>query len=174
MDARSAGRLCRRNDGENGAVRHRDAAHRHAQYFLHLAREAISQGDWSRLDADLGNIRQAWIWVSRDSNETDLIIAFGNLAWQLFEAIRLQLYETIKELGKIRSATVAVDAAVIDKMLRKLDEIARTQSNIQSALRPIVSASGERSVAATNIVNSIVITGDGARLQQTNGDEREN
>ncbi len=171
MDARIAGGLCRRDDGENGAVRYRDAAHRHAEYFLALAREAISQEDWSRLDADLGNIRQAWNWVSRDRNETDLIIAFGDLAWQLFEAIRFQLYETIKELEKIKLATM--DAAMISKVLRKLDEIARTQSNIQSALRPNVSASGDRSVAATNIVNSIVITGDNARLQQTKKEEME-
>ncbi|MCC7160995.1 MAG: hypothetical protein IT331_00745 [Anaerolineae bacterium] len=140
------------------------ARERHTKYYLEVVLAAINGEGLNLNDADVANVREAWIWVSKVSRDPDQIIAFGEVAWRLFEATSHRLTETIKELEEMK--VLGSDAATMREVIEKLDEIARTQLRIQSALGPNISAGGERSVAGTTIVNSTIITGDNVVIQK--------
>ncbi len=131
---------------------------RHARYFLEVARRAVLENDLSKLEPDLENIRTAWHWVSKDRRDTELIIGYGEVAWQLFAILRIQFLETLTELQTKRFSELNED--MLNQALNKLLEIARIQAQVHATLSPSISAIGERSVAGAIIVNSNVITGN--------------
>lgn len=140
-----------------------DARKRHALYYLQVAERAVLERDLSQLEPDLANIRAAWTWACSDKTNPELIIAFGEVAWQLFEVLRVQLSEAVSELRI--AGLPGVDRTVLQQLLQKLDEIARAQTLIHATLGHSITASGERSVAGAVIVNSVVVTGDGVTIQ---------
>jgi len=142
---------------------------RHAWYYLRVAQTAVSEKDLSRLEPDLPNLRAAWAWVCWEKKDPELIIAFGEVAWQLFEVIRVRLAETVTELQQIKIS--GPSAVLLQQALQKLDEIAHAQLHIQAALSSSITASGERSVAGAIIVNSTVITGNNVVIRKEQAKE---
>lgn len=139
----------------------RSSWERHARYYLAAAE--TNKGDWTWFEAELPQIRRAWQNVSQNSKDPELLIAYGELVWQLFEITTDRLLQELFALKQLRESNL--EEPLLRQALQKLDEIARAQAQIQATLGPSVSASGQRSVASAIILNSTVITGDYVILQ---------
>jgi|SRR5918911_614715 hypothetical protein len=159
---------------------------RHAQYYLDLALNSLDS--WEAIDSELSNIRAAQEWVNWKSNDNYLIKAYGELGWLLLD-------KTIERIAKLQldySEAVAKAAAeqtqsrragneqvvlkAIQKLnvdfTQKLNDIVTSQKEIQTNLQPTILASGSSSVAAFNIINSTVHTGDVVHRRKRSGPKR--
>lgn len=134
---------------------------RHAHYYL-AAAEA-HKGNWAWFEVELPQIRRAWQNISQEGKDPELLIAYGELIWHLFEMTTDRLVQELFALKQLQES--GAEMPLLHQALQKLDEIARAQAQIQAALGPSISASGERSVAGAIILNSTVITGDHVVLQ---------
>lgn len=135
---------------------------RFARYYLAAAQQHKKEWEW--LEPNLPQIRRAWKFASQKVRDPELIIAYGEFLWDLYDTTTGHLY---KELFAVRQQyeSGSTDLSLRQVFLR-LDEIMRSQWLIRSVLETSVSASGARSVASAIIVNSTVITGDNVVIQK--------
>lgn len=143
----------------------REARLRHAAYFLSLVRGRIKnypsrEADWEELDNLLHQLRWARDWLRRNDDNPaakDLLIAYGELAWELLDITRDRLSALIVVAQDVK--TRGDGKGLDEQIIKKLDDILHAQERIQSAL-PQLYAHGGRSVTAMNIINSNIYTGD--------------
>ena len=109
------------------------ARERHARYYLDLAIKAIDTKNHALIEQELDNIRRGWEWVSHISKDLGLVLAYGGLAWQLFDITTSRLNEALREFEKLHLSEH--DKAIIKQTLQKVDEILRTQTQMQAALQ---------------------------------------
>jgi len=157
-----------------------EARLRHATHYLTLAQSKLkdwkgSDTDWKKLEEYLYQIRSAWKWLSQNSPEPfagNLVVAYGELAWQLLDITHDRLSNLLVTLET--SGSSSGSETFQEQIITKLDEIILTQKRIQSAL-PDVSVLGDRNVTANNIINSTIYTGDisqGSKETAENGEEK--
>jgi hypothetical protein len=143
----------------------REAYLRYATHYLNVARSTLnkwtgSDSDWNELEENLNQLRNAWKWLSQNAGESfaaDLTFAYGELAWQLLETTRERLSKLVVSLKVSELNATATDFQA--QTIEKLNEIIATQLRIQSLL-PDISVLGSRNVAAANIINSTIYTGN--------------
>lgn len=143
----------------------REARLRHATHYLALVQSKLqdwhgSETDWREVEGYLHQVRSAWKWLSRNTSEPlsgTLLIAYGELAWQLLDITHDRLSSLLVTLET--SGFTSESEGLQEQMIMKLDEIILTQRRIQSAL-PDISVFGDRNVTANNIINSTIYTGD--------------
>ena len=109
------------------------ARERHARYYLDLAIKAIDTKNHTLIEQELDNIRRGWEWVSHDSKDLGLVVAYGGLAWRLFDITTSRLHEALREFEKLHLSEH--DKVIIKQTLQKVDEILRTQTQMQAALQ---------------------------------------
>ena len=90
----------------------------------------------------------------------NLVVAYGELAWQLLDITHDRLSSLRFTLETSRS--LSGSERFQEQVTTKLNEILLTQKRIQSAL-PDISVLGNRNVTANNIINSTIYTGDISR-----------
>lgn len=157
-----------------------EARLRHATHYLTLAQSKLkdwngSDTDWKELEEYLYQVRSAWKWLSQNSGDAltgNLVVAYGELAWQLLDITHDRLSSLLVTLET--SGSLSGNESFQEQVIMKLDEITLTQKRIQSAL-PDVSVLGDRNVTANNIINSTIYTGDisqGSKETVENGEEK--
>lgn len=140
----------------------REARLRHAAHYLSQVRDAIKdypnrETDWEELENHLVQVRAVREWLRENGGDPaakDLLISYGELAWELLDVTQMRLTAMLNS-----SREAGGDRALSEQIMRRLNDILLTQKSIQSAL-PQMFIDGDRNVAARNIVNSNIYTGD--------------
>lgn len=108
------------------------ARERHAQYYVARTREAIASDDLHQIEINLPNLQRAWLWVSEQSNDIELLLEYGRLAWRLFDLFRERLNEVMYAMQHLQLSSP--DALNLRSITDKLDELLHAQAQIQAVL----------------------------------------